>query len=298
MSERRPDEAIELPTSDGRPPQLNMHLSASFTGMPLHMFPISGSVASNPSHIRAKRRQVKNACTNCRKACKKCDDARPCLRCVKYGVAEECMDSQRRERKRGIKRGPYKKRDGKGRSIGCSPTLLTNLIFIQDPGDTPEEESPRTAVAVAASATPAASAISPQATTLTPPPAGAYMTPVGFPPGFYTQYTPIPGRPGDIPTYFPSVYFAAPQVGDGEVLPYPMQPSYYASIIPYGQPFAPYVIQRPDGQVMASYPMYPKPPSAGGSNNQDNHPSNSTSDEEMTMDQEEDDDDDDKVVDD
>ncbi|KAG5221750.1 zinc cluster transcription factor [Salix suchowensis] len=38
---------------------------------------------------RSKRRQVKNACTNCQKACKKCDDARPCLRCVKYGIAEE-----------------------------------------------------------------------------------------------------------------------------------------------------------------------------------------------------------------
>jgi hypothetical protein len=63
---------------------------------------------------RAKRRQVKNACTNCQRACKKCDDARPCLRCVKYGISEECVDSQRKERKKGIKRGPYKKRDGKG----------------------------------------------------------------------------------------------------------------------------------------------------------------------------------------
>ena len=63
---------------------------------------------------RAKRRQVKNACTSCQRACKKCDDARPCLRCVKYGISEECVDSQRKERKKGIKRGPYKKRDGKG----------------------------------------------------------------------------------------------------------------------------------------------------------------------------------------
>lgn len=64
--------------------------------------------------LRAKRRQVKNACTNCQRACKKCDDARPCLRCVKYGVSEECVDSQRKERKKGVKRGPYKKRDGRG----------------------------------------------------------------------------------------------------------------------------------------------------------------------------------------
>ena len=123
------------------------------------------------------------------------------------------------------------------------------------------------------------------------------MAPVGFPPGFYPQYTSAPGRPGDPPTFFPAVYFAAPQVGDGEVTQYHMQPSFYpsAAFIPYGQPFAPYMIQRPDGQmVMASYPMYPKPPSAGGPSNQDNHPKDS--DEEMTVDQEEEDDD--KVADD
>lgn len=59
------------------------------------------------------------------------------------------------------------------------------------------------------------------------------------------------------------------------------------------------MIQRPDGQmVMASYPMYPRPPSAGGSSNQDNH-KGSMSDEEMTMDQEEgNDNDNDKVADD
>ena len=69
---------------------------------------------------RAKRRQVKNACTHCQKACKKCDDARPCLRCVKYGCAEDCVDSQRKERRKGVKRGPYKKRDGKSESSPSS----------------------------------------------------------------------------------------------------------------------------------------------------------------------------------
>ncbi|KAI8338034.1 hypothetical protein BC941DRAFT_470034 [Chlamydoabsidia padenii] len=57
-----------------------------------------------------KRKQVKNACTNCQKACKKCDDARPCPRCVKYGIADSCVNSVRKERKKGIKRGPYKRR--------------------------------------------------------------------------------------------------------------------------------------------------------------------------------------------
>lgn len=66
----------------------------------------------SPSHpiAKSKRRQVKNACTNCRKACKKCDDARPCLRCVKYGVSGDCVDSQRKPRKR-VKRGPYKRKE-------------------------------------------------------------------------------------------------------------------------------------------------------------------------------------------
>ncbi|CAE6374953.1 unnamed protein product [Rhizoctonia solani] len=62
--------------------------------------------------VRPKRKQVKNACSACQRACKRCDVGRPCERCVKYGMAETCRDSQRKERKKGIKRGPYKKRDG------------------------------------------------------------------------------------------------------------------------------------------------------------------------------------------
>jgi len=58
---------------------------------------------------RPKRSQVKNACVNCRKSCKKCDDSRPCQRCIKYGREDTCIDSVRRERKRGYHRGPYNK---------------------------------------------------------------------------------------------------------------------------------------------------------------------------------------------
>lgn len=61
---------------------------------------------------RPKRKQVKNACSACQRACKRCDVGRPCERCVKYGMGETCRDSQRKERKKGMKRGPYKKRDG------------------------------------------------------------------------------------------------------------------------------------------------------------------------------------------
>ncbi|KAJ7938106.1 hypothetical protein B0H13DRAFT_1852040 [Mycena leptocephala] len=78
----------------------------------MHMYPFTPGLSSQS--VRSKRRQVKNACTNCQKACKKCDEARPCLRCVKYKVPEECMDSQRKERKKGATRGPYKKRDRRG----------------------------------------------------------------------------------------------------------------------------------------------------------------------------------------
>ncbi|CUA68106.1 Transcription activator of gluconeogenesis acuK [Aspergillus niger CBS 513,88] [Rhizoctonia solani] len=68
--------------------------------------------ASGGIPVRPKRKQVKNACSACQRACKRCDVGRPCERCIKYGMAETCRDSQRKERKKGIKRGPYKKRDG------------------------------------------------------------------------------------------------------------------------------------------------------------------------------------------
>lgn len=92
-------------------PSMTVH-PITISGVPMHMYPCSRGPTSTPP-TRTKRRQVKNACTNCQKACKKCDDARPCLRCVTYGLQDECVDSQRKERQKGIKRGPYKKRDGR-----------------------------------------------------------------------------------------------------------------------------------------------------------------------------------------
>ena len=58
------------------------------------------SLGSAPTRQVSKRKQVKNACVNCQRACKKCDDVRPCTRCVKYGIADSCIDSQRKERSR------------------------------------------------------------------------------------------------------------------------------------------------------------------------------------------------------
>ncbi|CEP08945.1 hypothetical protein [Parasitella parasitica] len=69
-----------------------------------------GVIRAHSTSETPKRNQVKNACTNCQKACKKCDDARPCPRCEKYGIADTCVNSVRKERKKGIKRGPYKRR--------------------------------------------------------------------------------------------------------------------------------------------------------------------------------------------
>ncbi|KAG0769126.1 hypothetical protein G6F29_002846 [Rhizopus arrhizus] len=77
-------------------------------GIPEQM--AAAAAAAAGSTQAPKRKQVKNACTNCQKACKKCDDARPCPRCIKYGIADTCVNSVRKERKKGIKRGPYKRR--------------------------------------------------------------------------------------------------------------------------------------------------------------------------------------------
>ncbi|CAB4489964.1 hypothetical protein RhiirA5_484434 [Rhizophagus irregularis] len=70
----------------------------------------AGSMPQLAPPLKTKRKQVKNACVNCQKACKRCDDGRPCQRCIKYGLTETCKNSIRKERKKGIKRGPYKRR--------------------------------------------------------------------------------------------------------------------------------------------------------------------------------------------
>lgn len=53
---------------------------------------------------------ISDCLVNCQKACKKCDDGRPCMRCIKYGLESTCVNSARKERRKG-KRGPYKKKD-------------------------------------------------------------------------------------------------------------------------------------------------------------------------------------------
>jgi len=86
------------------------------------------------SNGKPKRKQVKNACVNCQKACKKCDDGRPCQRCIKYGLTETCVDSVRKERKKGVKRGPYKRRNqANNSSASASPTPAHSNLYAQSP---------------------------------------------------------------------------------------------------------------------------------------------------------------------
>lgn len=65
---------------------------------------------------------------NCQKACKKCDDGRPCKRCVKLGLTATCRDSDRKERKKGVKRGPYKKRQA---YIKDKPGKFKDFFFLK-----------------------------------------------------------------------------------------------------------------------------------------------------------------------
>jgi len=245
--------------TDAVQPSMTIH-PMSYPGMPMHMYPFPpGMMPSQPP--RTKRRQVKNACTNCQKACKKCDDARPCLRCVKYGIAEECVDSQRKERQKGIKRGPYKKRDGKYRAAG-------NV-------DPPIDVTVQSGIPIPTAAVATASA--------TPP--IQYVAPMGYPHGFYPQYPTAPGgKPGEAPLFYPQVYFMPPMPphnGDGEAAGYP-QPIYAAAFInPYAaQAYGPgpYMMPhpRPDGQMAMAptahylpYPQpYPKPPTPRDNGNE------------------------------
>eukprot|EP01129_Flabellula_baltica_P014822 TRINITY_DN7218_c0_g1_i1.p1 TRINITY_DN7218_c0_g1~~TRINITY_DN7218_c0_g1_i1.p1 ORF type:complete len:297 (-),score=44.69 TRINITY_DN7218_c0_g1_i1:62-952(-) len=59
----------------------------------------SGSSETKKVSAPTKRKQVKRACTNCRKKHTACDDERPCQQCVRSGCADTCRDSPRKKRK-------------------------------------------------------------------------------------------------------------------------------------------------------------------------------------------------------
>ncbi|KAG0165754.1 hypothetical protein DFQ28_008332 [Apophysomyces sp. BC1034] len=81
-----------------------------FTADVMEPATLSTVTPAKSSKGRSKRKQVKNACVNCQKACKRCDEGRACQRCIKLGLTATCVNSPRKERQRGVKRGPYKKR--------------------------------------------------------------------------------------------------------------------------------------------------------------------------------------------
>lgn len=53
----------------------------------------------------AKRKQVKKACTNCRKAHAACDETRPCQRCRDNNLHASCVDVKRKKRTRQRRQG-------------------------------------------------------------------------------------------------------------------------------------------------------------------------------------------------
>eukprot|EP00471_Norrisiella_sphaerica_P005077 CAMPEP_0184487382 /NCGR_PEP_ID=MMETSP0113_2-20130426/9953_1 /TAXON_ID=91329 /ORGANISM="Norrisiella sphaerica, Strain BC52" /LENGTH=373 /DNA_ID=CAMNT_0026869673 /DNA_START=54 /DNA_END=1175 /DNA_ORIENTATION=- len=72
---------------------------------------VSVRVSGRPQRLRARnalrnaegtRIRVKTACTNCKLAKARCDNGRPCSRCIKRGCQETCVDAvpKRRGRKR------------------------------------------------------------------------------------------------------------------------------------------------------------------------------------------------------
>ncbi|KZP32488.1 hypothetical protein FIBSPDRAFT_882360 [Athelia psychrophila] len=58
-----------------------MQAPAGYSGMPVHIYPHNGGLESSSKPSRSKHKQAKNACPKCQTAHKKCDGARPCLRC-------------------------------------------------------------------------------------------------------------------------------------------------------------------------------------------------------------------------
>ncbi|KAH7928564.1 hypothetical protein BV22DRAFT_191619 [Leucogyrophana mollusca] len=115
-----PPDANHTDTANGAPP--GPPYMIPFAPAPGMMYPYASPPAGqgyqysqqggpgSANGLRPKRKQVKMACTNCANACKRCDEARPCERCIKYGIPDTCVDGVRKERQKGIKRGPYKRK--------------------------------------------------------------------------------------------------------------------------------------------------------------------------------------------
>jgi hypothetical protein len=61
---------------------------------------IETSACSTPLHASTKKKRIhcKVACVYCKKTSQRCEDVRPCSRCVRLGIADECVDAPRKPR--------------------------------------------------------------------------------------------------------------------------------------------------------------------------------------------------------
>ncbi|EMR10593.1 hypothetical protein PNEG_01298 [Pneumocystis murina B123] len=83
--------------------------NSNFSSLPNEQLTINNLEMMRPP-VKKKRCQVRNACVNCQKSNKKCEEVRPCSRCIKNHLVDSCTNSKRKKRQKGIKRGPYKRR--------------------------------------------------------------------------------------------------------------------------------------------------------------------------------------------
>ncbi|KAF7970546.1 hypothetical protein HWV62_23715 [Athelia sp. TMB] len=226
--------------------------------------PSQGFYQGESNGKQNKRRQVKMACTNCAAACKRCDEARPCERCIKYGLTDQCQDGTRKERKKGIKRGPYKRKNKAGASngnasSGSSEPAQTFVPFIAQPlpanGDAPPQTvewqhapppPPQPGASTDATTSAEASGASASAGPSNPGSAIQTVPQYGPPPeGYYPYYYP-PMPPG----FMPHPHAPGQEGSDGTVQPGSLVQFFPINMPPGAYPFphfqyAPHPSQQP-----------------------------------------------------
>lgn len=234
----RDEQSPANPSQDGQASDSPAGLGVSLPYPPMSVFPYGNMSPTSSAVPRPKRTQCKNACTNCQKACKKCDDNRPCQRCIRYGSTDSCVDSKRKERKKGVKRGPYKKRDGKG---------LAADIDNDDNSRSTQGPAP-------------------------PPPPIPFMGPVGYPPMWGHIPPAAPGGKLEGTGLYQPVLALAPvggqphhggegvSVSGGSELAHFPVGFYPATFISYPGPFPPFSIPQPHGMSHGFHFAYPPPP--------------------------------------
>lgn len=76
--------------------------------------PISNKEEQKPNTQTKRRKQVKKACVSCRAAHARCDENRPCTRCIKHGMQDYCFDAKTKKRGRKaasiVEHGQYKEK--------------------------------------------------------------------------------------------------------------------------------------------------------------------------------------------